>query len=103
MTNTTEQNTAKVFMSSNSQTVRLPKAYRFADDVDTLEVQKVGDSIMLTPAHTTENIWAKRVNTVFDTLADNHDESDINDDTHLLMEVEDLPPQERPEINFHQG
>ena len=97
-----EQNIAKVFMSGNSQAVRLPKAFRFDADIDTLEIQKVGDSIVLTPTYAAENSWAKRVNAVFDAIADSHDETDINDDIHLLIEVEDLPPQERPEIRFHQ-
>ena len=97
-----KNNLAKVFMSGNSQAVRLPKALRFDADIDTLEIQKVGDSIMLTPTHGAENNWAKRVNAVFDTLANSHDKSDIHGDTDLLMEVEDLPPQQRPEIHFHQ-
>ena len=54
---TQSEHTAKVFMSGNSQAVRLPKAYRFSADIDTLDIQKVGDSIVLTPKQTQVNVW----------------------------------------------
>lgn len=57
VTQSGEQHTAKVFMSGNSQAVRLPKAFRFAADIDTLEIQKVGDSLVLTPKKLTNNVW----------------------------------------------
>lgn len=47
--------TVKVFMSGNSQAVRLPKEYRF--DVDTLTIQKIGDSVVLTPTIPITNAW----------------------------------------------
>lgn len=47
--------TVKVFMSGNSQAVRLPKEYRF--DVDTLTIQKIGDSVILTPNNSTNDAW----------------------------------------------
>ena len=97
----TELDTAKVFMSGNSQAVRLPKAYRFAADIDTLEIKKVGDSIVLTPIHLTKNSWLERVNTVFDILAAEHNESEAENDLNLLVEVKDVPPQERETIVFH--
>lgn len=97
-----EQDTAKVFMSGNSQAVRLPKAYRFDADIDTLDIQKVGDSIVLTPTSSTENGWAKRVNAVFDALAATHDDSEAGTDLDLLVEAEDIPPQEREAIDFHE-
>ncbi|CAM3983997.1 antitoxin [Psychrobacter arenosus] len=53
----TQSDTAKVFMSGNSQAVRLPKAYRFDADIDTLEIKKVGDSIVLTPKQTQVSVW----------------------------------------------
>ncbi len=52
---TTKPDTAKVFMSGNSQAVRLPKEYRF--DVDTLTIQKIGDSVILTPTTPVINPW----------------------------------------------
>ncbi|AYQ56397.1 Virulence-associated protein [Bathymodiolus thermophilus thioautotrophic gill symbiont] len=38
---------AKVFQSGNSQAVRLPKAMRF--DVSEVEIERVGESLVLTP------------------------------------------------------
>ncbi len=38
-------NTAKIFRSGNSQTIRLPKEYRF--NQDEVYITKVGDSILL--------------------------------------------------------
>lgn len=43
----------KVFMSGNSQAVRLPKEFRF--DVNTLTIQKIGDSVVLTPKKSEPN------------------------------------------------
>jgi len=92
-----ECDTTKVFISGNSQAVRLPKAYRFAADVDTLEIKKVGNSIVLTPTSSLENSWAKRVNDVFNTLAEANAESGNT----LIMDIEDLPQPEREAIDFH--
>lgn len=41
------QKQAKVFISGNSQAVRLPKDYRI--DSDTVYIRREGDSIILTP------------------------------------------------------
>lgn len=43
----TSMNTAKVFTSGRSQAVRIPKEYRF--DVDEVFINKIGDTVMLTP------------------------------------------------------
>ena len=97
----TQSDTAKVFMSGNSQAVRLPKAYRFDADIDTLEVQKVGDSLVLTPKTSKSSAWESRVNAVFDDLAATHDDSDALTDLDLLLDIEDLPPEEREALVFH--
>lgn len=52
---TQKPTTVKVFMSGNSQAVRLPKEYRF--DVDTLTIQKIGESVVLTPTMPITNAW----------------------------------------------
>lgn len=39
--------TTRVFTNGRSQAVRIPKQYRF--DVDELYVNKIGDTLMLTP------------------------------------------------------
>ena len=96
-----QSDTAKVFMSGNSQAVRLPKAYRFDADIDTLEVQKVGDSLVLTPKTSQSSAWESRVNAVFDALAATHDDSDALTDLDLLLDIEDPPPEEREAIVFH--
>ena len=91
----TKTDTAEIFMSANNQAVRLPKAYRFAADIDTLEIKKVGDSIVLTPIHLTKNSWVERVNTVFDILAAEHNDSEAENNLNLLVEVKEVRPQER--------
>lgn len=60
-----EQDVAKVFMSGNSQAVRLPRAYRFDHSIEQLEIKKVGDSLILTPRDNASNSWAKRVDDWF--------------------------------------
>lgn len=90
----TAQDVAKVFMSGNSQAVRLPRAYRFDDSIEQLEIKKVGDSLVLTPKDNTNNSWAKRVDDWFCTLDD------------LNIEVpEDLLDKERAglaDLEFHE-
>lgn len=39
--------TAKVFVSGNSQAVRLPKEYQFADQE--VQIQRVGNAVILVP------------------------------------------------------
>jgi len=71
---------AKVFQNGRSQAVRLPKECRF--DTDEVFIEKVGNSLILTPK--TEEKWDK----FFDSL-DDIDTSDFMDD------VKQLPIQER--------
>lgn len=84
------QDTAKVFLSGNSQAVRLPKAFRV--DTDKLHIQKVGDSIILTPI-SQESSWEQKVNQVFSVLRDNPSRINI---------PEDLPNQDRENIQFNE-
>ena len=72
MTTSTEESTAKIFMSGRSQAVRLPKALRF--DVAEVHVRRVGDGLLLTPL---KRDWQRRVEAAFGAL-------------------EALPPMERP-------
>lgn len=46
----------KVFQSGNSQAVRLPKEFRFSDDE--VEIDRVGDTIILRPIKTEEQPWS---------------------------------------------
>ena len=82
-----EQNLAKVFMSGNSQAVRLPKAFRFDADIDTLEIQKVGDSIVLTPKKADSSHWDSFFQSLneFDT-----DFADFFNDRNELNQIADL-------------
>ncbi len=41
--------TAKVFTSGRSQAVRIPKGYRFGAEINEVYVNKVGDTLLLTP------------------------------------------------------
>jgi virulence-associated protein VagC len=41
--------TAKIFRSGNSQAVRLPKEYRFDEDVSVVSIRRQGDGIVLEP------------------------------------------------------
>ena len=47
---------AKIFQSGNSQSVRLPKDFRF--DVDEVEVSREGDAVILRPKHDAHQRWA---------------------------------------------
>jgi len=42
--------TAKVFKSGNNQLVRLPRQFRFGNDIDELEIKREGDRLVLSPA-----------------------------------------------------
>lgn len=90
---TQKPTTVKVFMSGNSQAVRLPKEYRF--DVDTLTIQKIGDSVILTPTLNEKTAWENKVNSVF-ALLDDYANQYPND----TFSVEKLPLQEREPLNF---
>lgn len=73
--------TTKVFISGNSQAVRLPRAMRFKTKV--VVIRKVGDSVILTePEHDWADIFTKL--------------QGISDD--FMREREDLPPQEREKL-----
>lgn len=60
---------AKVFKSGNSQAVRLPKAFR--TEHSEFKIQKVGDTIMLTPI---DDPWA-----LFDEALDGFSEDFMSD------------------------
>ena len=47
---------AKVFRSGNSQTVRLPKDFRF--DVEEVEISREGDAVILRPRRDVSTRWA---------------------------------------------
>ena len=44
-------NTTHPFITGRSQAIRIPKEYRFADDEE-LILNRIGDSIIITPART---------------------------------------------------
>lgn len=52
--------TAKVFISGNSQAVRLPKEYRFTDNE--VIVKKIGDSVMLLPKEREWEVFLEGLN-----------------------------------------
>jgi len=41
--------TAKIFRSGNSQAVRLPKEFRFADELREVSIRREGDHLVLIP------------------------------------------------------
>lgn len=43
-----------LFFNNKTQAVRLPMAYRFADDVQKVFVRKIGNERIISP---TENVW----------------------------------------------
>ncbi|HBL31023.1 MAG TPA: AbrB/MazE/SpoVT family DNA-binding domain-containing protein [Acidobacteria bacterium] len=45
---------AKVFWSGNSQAVRLPKEFRFPEDMEEVEVSREGDRVVLEPVRREE-------------------------------------------------
>lgn len=51
--------TTKAFMSGRSQAVRIPKEYRFARDDQELYINKVGDTLMLTPRSSLKETFLK--------------------------------------------
>ena len=56
MSASSERSTAKLFMHSRSQAVRLPKEFRF--DVEEVEVSREGDAVILRPKSDTSRRWA---------------------------------------------
>lgn len=75
---------AKVFWSGRSQAVRLPKEFRF--DGDAVRIRKEGDAVILEPI--VEDEWAS-----FPRL------SDEDADAILAFVEEEVPQQERPELD----
>jgi len=45
---------AKVYVSGNSQVVRLPEELRFASDTEEVEAHRMGDRIVLEPVQSAE-------------------------------------------------
>ena len=70
--------TAKLFMSGNSQAVRLPKKYRFTDDE--VVIKRLGNAVLLLPK---EDPWQ----VMFDALQEFPED--------LRLEREQPPVQER--------
>jgi len=54
-----EMETTKIFMSGNSQAVRLPKEYRFHSDE--VGIKKVGKSIVLFPKDQTYELFLEAI------------------------------------------
>ncbi len=76
--------TAKIFWSGRSQAVRLPKAFRL--DADRVRIRRQGRSIVLEPI---PKDWAW-----LDNLKGTFDED------FIAAVEEDVPQQERPELDF---
>ena len=71
--------TAKIFESGRSQAVRIPKEYRFSDELKEVYINKVGDIVMLTPVNSK---WAPFVNCL------NSDDSEFDVEVPEELEVE---------------
>jgi antitoxin VapB len=71
--------TAKLFMSGNSQAVRLPKSYRFSGDE--VVIKRLGNAVVLLPK---EDPWQ----VMFDALEDFPENLQIERDRSLPMERE---------------
>ncbi len=74
--------TVKVFMSGNSQAVRIPKSYNIREDE--LIIQKIGDTIILSPK---KNIWEEFENSIdnfSDDLFENGREQPENQEREYL-------------------
>lgn len=54
--------TAKIFESGRSQAVRIPKEYRFSDNLKELYINRVGDVIMLTPVNSKWSSFIESLN-----------------------------------------
>ena len=53
--------TAKIFMSGNSQAVRIPKEFRFDPEMDEVSIRRDGDQLILEPLESgewPEDFWA---------------------------------------------
>jgi antitoxin VapB len=80
---------AKVFWSGRSQAVRLPKEYRF--DTDEVRIRRQGHSIILEPI---PKDWAW-----LDSLVSDAAGSGVFDEDFIRAVEEDVPMQERPELD----
>jgi len=78
--------TAKVFWSGRSQAVRLPKAFRV--DGDEVRIRREGDKIILEPIPN-DWAWLTRLQKKIGEL----------DDDFIRATEEELPMQERPELD----
>lgn len=78
--------TAKVFWSGRSQAVRLPKEFRV--DGDEVRIRRQGKSIILEPIRE-EWAWLDELQREIGTL----------DDDFIRAAEEELPMQERPELD----
>lgn len=59
MATSTQQDSAKVFMSGRSQAVRLPKRFRFPEGCDEVAIRQVGRHLILSPRFADwEDYWA---------------------------------------------
>ena len=56
--------TAKIFWSGNSQAVRLPKEFRFADDAEEVSIRREGGKVILEPLGADE--WPAEFWTAFE-------------------------------------
>lgn len=63
--------TAKIFESGRSQAVRIPKEFRFDENLKEVYINRVGDVIMLTPINSK---WS----TFIDQLNQENAEFDVN-------------------------
>ncbi len=75
--------TAKVFWSGRSQAVRIPKAFRF--DTDQVRIRRQGNAVILEPE---ADEWAWLDNIV----------GPVDEDFERAA-MEDVPQQERPELD----
>ena len=73
--------TAKLFMSGNSQAVRLPNSYRFSGDE--VVIKRLGNAVVLLPK---EDPWQ----VMFDALEEFPEDLQIERDRSLPMEREQI-------------
>lgn len=73
--------TAKLFMSGNSQAVRLPNSYRFSGDE--VVIKRLGNAVVLLPK---EDPWQ----VMFDALQEFPEDLQIERDRSLPMEREPI-------------
>lgn len=74
---------AKVFWSGRSQAVRLPKEFRF--DADEVNIRREGDTVILEPIAKNWD-WLNKLTGSFD-------------DAFIAAVEEEVPQQERPELD----